>query len=337
MNIHNQNQGNPVKNILYQSRSSLWSAGLFSCAVNLLMLTGPVLMLQVYDRVLASRSVPTLVALFALVVMLYGFSGFFDFIRNRLLSRTGYRLDVELSSLTKKAWIYSGLHSERGKIRPLNDLATLRSFLCSSGLLALFDLPWMPLYLMVVYLLHPWLGLLATAGAIIVVSATLVNEWITKKHIGEATAHELQDLRFSENTHQNAEAVIAMGMLGKITNHWKELHQKALGTGQIAGERSEFITAFTKATRMLIQSAMLALGAYLAILQEITPGTIIAASILGGRALAPVDAAIANWKNFIRFRHAYARLSEILKHFPDQEISPAIARTKGTISRFKCL
>ncbi|EFO28695.1 alkaline protease secretion ATP-binding protein AprD [Roseibium sp. TrichSKD4] len=304
---------NPLAAALKKSRSTFWAVGLFSCAVNILMLTGPLFMLQVYDRVLASRSVPTLLALFALVAALYLFLGLFDLIRTKALSRIGYGLDVELSALAKKVWIFSNLHPGSIKSRPINDLASLRQFLSSNGLPALFDLPWVPIYLAIVYLLHTWLGLLATAGAIIVVTATMINELITRKPIWEASSWELRDAQFAEGAHRNAEAVVAMGMTSRVTSYWQSLRDQALIKAQEAGGRSEFITAFTKSIRMLVQSGMLALGAYLAIFQEISPGTMIAASILGGRALAPVDAAVANWKNFIRSRLAYGRLSKMLQ------------------------
>lgn len=323
---------NPLKEALNKSRATFWSVGLFSCAVNILMLTGPLFMLQTYDRVLASRSVPTLVALFGLVAALYLFLGLFDFIRTKALSRAGYRLDVELAALAKKVWVFSSLISGGARARPINDLATLRQFLCSNGLPALFDLPWVPIYLAIVYLLHVWLGLLATAGAIIVITATFINEWITKKPIGEASAWELQDAQFAESSSRNAEAVIAMGMMGKVTSHWQALRHKALGKSQLAGGRSEFITAFTKVVRMLVQSGMLALGAYLAIYQEITPGTMIAASILGGRALAPVDLAVGNWKNFIRARQAYARLSAMLAGNADGHAPVQLPKPTGKIT-----
>ena len=170
----------------------------------------------------------------------------------------------------------------------------------------------MPFYLGIVYLLHIWLGLLATVGAVIVVTATVVSEKITKTPISEANGWEQQDTNFAERSNRNAEAIVAMGMTGNVINHWQRLRKTALFHTQTAGTRSENITSLTKAVRMLLQSGMLALGALLAINQEITPGTMIAASILGGRALAPVDTAVANWKNFIRARQAYARLSVVL-------------------------
>ncbi len=165
-----------------------------------------------------------------------------------------------------------------------------------------------------------------------IITATIINEWITKRPIGEASAWELQDAQFAEGSNRNAEAVIAMGMVGKVTEHWQALRHKALGQSQLAGGRSEFITALTKAVRMLVQSGMLALGAYLAIYQEITPGTMIAASILGGRALAPVDLAVGNWKNFIRSRQAYGRLAAMLEGNADRPAPVQLPEPTGKIT-----
>lgn len=322
---------NPVRAAVAKSKTALWSVGLFSCAVNILMLTGPLFMLQVYDRVLTSRSVPTLVALFALVAALFLFMALFDFLRARVLSRIGYRLDVELMALAKKTWIFLGLTAGRAMARPINDLASIRQFMCSNGLPALFDLPWVPVYLAIVYLLHVWLGLLATAGAIIVILATVISELITKKPIEEASGWELRDMNFSERNNRNAEAIVAMGMVSNVTGYWEQIRHKALGFSQTAGGRSEFITAITKSTRMLVQSSMLALGAYLAIFQEISPGTMIAASILGGRALAPVDAAVGNWKNFVRARQAYAKLTMMLSKDEVKAAPVQLPEPKGNI------
>ena len=321
----------PLKKALSKSRASFISVGLFSCAVNILMLTGPLFMLQVYDRVLTSRSVPTLVALFGLVVALYLFLGLFDFFRNRILSRIGYRLDVELMGITNRNWISSGLNGGRIKSRPLSELGIIRQFLCGNGLPALFDLPWIPIYLIIVYLLHFWLGVLATAGAIIVILATVLNELLTNRKISESMSWEVKDANFAERSYRNAEAIMSMGMLGHVTRHWEMIRHKALELGQSSGGKSEFITALNKAIRLLVQSSMLALGAYLAIYQEITPGTMIAASILGGRALAPVDAATGNWRNFIRARKAYDSLSQLLSKKANDEPPVQLPAPKGKI------
>ncbi|MEM7215408.1 MAG: type I secretion system permease/ATPase [Pseudomonadota bacterium] len=303
---------NPVEKVVAKSRGALLSSALFSCAINILMLTGPLFMLQVYDRVLTSRSVPTLITLFALVVALYLFFGFFDFIRSRILSRIGFRLDVELGTIAKRNWIFSGLGKGQATSRPLRDLTVIRQFMGSNGLPALFDLPWMPIYLAIVYLLHVKLGLLATAGAAVVVAATVVSELITKKPVMESSRWDLSDQNFSESSNRNAEAIVAMGMVGNISRYWETIRHKALANSQLAGGRTEAISAITKTTRMLMQSAILALGAYLAMFQEITPGTMIASSILATRALTPLDSAVSNWKNFVRARQSYNKLKELL-------------------------
>jgi len=322
---------NPVESVITKSRSAFAAAALFSSAVNILMLTGPLFMLQVYDRVLTSKSVPTLVALFALVAGLYMFMGLFDFLRARVLARIGYKFDVELSSIANKSWIFSGLVSSKTSARPLFDLANIRQFMGSQGLPSLFDLPWIPLYLAIVYFLHFWLGLLATLGAVIVITSTVVSELLTKKPIEEASGWEAFDANFAERSKRNAEAIVAMGMLGSITSFWQSIRSNGLENSQKAAQRTELLTALTKATRMLVQSSILALGAYLAIFQEITPGTMIAASILAGRALAPVDAAVGNWKNFVRARLAYGRLKELLGNFDLSSPPVQLPKPEGRI------
>ena len=302
---------NLLSQLFRSSRTTFLVVALFSVAINVLMLTGPLFMLQVYDRVLTSQSVPTLIALFTLVVVLYVFMGLFSFIRSRVLSNLGYRIDTELMANANKIWLSSGIGGNRIESRPVSDLTTIRHFFSGSGLPAMFDLPWVPFYLGIVYLLHPWLGMLATVGAIFVVLATVANEFLTKRHIGNAAFRDLQVTNFSERAIKNAEAIFPMGMVANITNYWQDMRLEAMRSAQIAGGRSEIVSALTKSSRILLQSTILALGAYLAILQEITPGTMIACSILAGRALSPVDQAIGNWQNFIKSRQAYSRLKAL--------------------------
>ena len=171
----------------------------------------------------------------------------------------------------------------------------------------------MPIYLGVVYLLHVWLGLLATLGALIVIAATAVNEWLTRGPLAEASVADLQDGSFSEAAKRDAEAIVAMGMIANVSEHWRTMRRSALAPAQAAGSRSEFILAFTRATRLLLQSGILALGAWLTILEQLSAGAMIAASIVAGRALAPIDSAVANWRNLIRSRQAYQRLSRVLE------------------------
>jgi len=323
---------NPIVLALRQSRAAFLGVGLFSCAINILMLTGPLFMLQIYDRVLASKSVATLIALFALVITLYLFQGFFEFLRTKILARIGYAFDAQTMRIINRVWILSAVESNPKIQKPVQDLTTIRKFIGSSGLPALFDLPWVPFYLAIIFLLHFWLGWLVTGGAIIVLMLTFINEFITKRPIADTTKAEMIEANFSEISHRNSEAVISMGMIGHITDHWQKLRFAAMATGQTAANRTSRIASFIKAFRMALQSSILALGAYLAIYQEISAGTMIAASILGGRALGPIDLAINNWKNFVMARQSYSRLKDNLSQIDDQSELLELPSPKGNLT-----
>jgi len=295
--------------------------GVISCAVNLLMLTGPLFMLQVYDRVLTSQSIPTLIALLGLVIGLYMIMGVLDFLRVRTLSRLSHWLDNGLSPLAFRSWVVRSLSSNAPGYRPIQDLATVRGFMGSPTILALFDLPWFPLYLAVVFFLHVYLGLLATFGALVVVVFALLNERLTSKAVGQAAQADVIESRFADQAHKGAESVLSMGMLGNATHAWSERRNQALYYLQKGSERSEMFTASSKSFRMLLQSSILALGGYLAIQQEISPGMIVAASIIAGRALAPIDQTISGWRLIKRARLARGRLEEYLDR--DSQAVPA--------------
>lgn len=201
--------------------------------------------------------------------------------------------------------------------RPLLDLTFLRQFIGSNGLQAIFDLPWVPIYLAILFLLHVQLGVIATGGVVIVLTLTIVNEMITKSPIAETTNLEFSGSSFSEINTRNAESIIAMGMTENVTRKWEMIRNKALVSGQTVSGRTGRITALTKTIHLILQSGILAVGGYLAIFQEITPGTMIAGSILAGRALAPIDLAIGNWKNFIKARQSFDSLHECLADFDE--------------------
>ena len=335
--MNSPNSVDPLSYAVGKARTAVISVALFSCVINLLMLTGPLFMLQIYDRVLTSRSVPTLVALFLLVVALYLCLGIFEFFRSRVLSRIGYRLDVELMEPTNRMWLATGLKGTPGVLQPLNDLTVLRQFLCGNGLPALFDLPWIPIYLLVIFLLHPWLGWMATAGAIILVLVTVINELSTKELISSGVRAEALESRFSQDSKRNAGAIQSLGMIGDLTRYWSELRKAGLALSQKANARMEGFKAFNKAFRLLLQSTILALGAYLAIHQEISAGTMIAASILAGRALAPIDAAVANWKGFVRGRQAYVGLKELMKEQTGRPVPTRLPDPAGRLEVVKAV
>ncbi len=293
-------------------RRAYITVGILSCAVNLLMLTGPIFMLQVYDRVLTSQSIPTLVVLMGLAIALYIMMGVFDFLRTRVLSRLAHWLDEELSPLTFRSWMVRSLSGYTPGYRPIQDLTTLRGFIASPTILALFDLPWFPIYVGIVFLLHFQLGLLATAGALVVIVIALLNEGLTSRSVGQAAQADLIENRFADQAQKSADSLLAMGMVANATQTWRDLRNQALFLLQRGSERSEAFTASSKAFRMLLQSAILGLGGYLAILQEISPGMIVAASIIAGRALAPIDQTISGWRAIKRARLAHNRLSDFL-------------------------
>ena len=277
------------------------------------MLTGPLFMLQVYDRVLTSQSVPTLMALLGLVLGLYTMMGVLDFLRVRTLSRLAHWLDSGLSPLAFRSWVVRSLSSTNPGYRPVQDIAMIRGFMASPTILALFDLPWFPLYLAVVFFLHTQLGLLATLGAIVIIVIALLNERLTSGSIGKAAQADVIESRFADQAHKGAESVLSMGMLGNATSAWVERRNQALYFLQRGAERGEVFAASSKSFRLLLQSSILALGGYLAINQEITPGMIVAASIIAGRALAPIDQTINGWRMIKRARLARRRLADYLE------------------------
>lgn len=332
-------QGNSLQEALRETRSALSGVFFFSCFVNILMLTGPLFMLQVYDRVLASKSVPTLIALFSLVIGSYMFLGFFDFLRQRIMARVGYRLDNSVMADALKMWITQGQKTGQNQ-RPVAQLSTIRQFVNSPGPLALFDLPWVPFYLLIVFMLHPWLGYLAILGASIGIIVTIANELLTRNVLKGAAQWDMLDQSFSEKSFRAGSTIVSMGMSGNIANYWRKLRTGALSQHQRAGNINEITGTISKTTRMVLQSGILAMGAWLVIRQELSAGSMITASILSGRALAPIDMAIGNWKNLIRARQAYASLSQAMKNFAsdDEKIAlpdPLGALTVGNMTKLK--
>lgn len=322
---------NPLAQSVRSVNYAFWAVGLFSLAINLLMLTGPLFMLQVYDRVLSSQSVPTLGALFGLVVVLYGFLGLFDFFRSRILSRIGYYLDEKLAQPSLKVWIAGRLAGRADIGRPIMDLSSIRNFLGSQGLPALFDLPWAPIYLIIVFLMHFYLGLLALAGLLLVVALAIANELLTRKPIGEGMTAEGKESQFAEHALRNAETVVSLGMSGHVSKYWSGLRDTAKERAQAGGDLSEGFTSTSKAIRLLLQSAILGLGGYLAIKGQISAGTIVAASILAGRALAPIDQTIGNWRNIVRARQAYSRLMDSLAYHVESQKTTNLPAPKGAV------
>jgi len=313
-------------------RRAFVAIALFSGMSNVLMLTGAIFMLEIYDRVLPSRSVPTLVALLILAAGLYAAQGVIDTIRSRILVRVGNSLDESLSLRVYDAVVRLPLRlgGKGDGAQPIRDLDSVRNFLSGSGPVALFDLPWMPVYLAICFLFHVYIGLTALAGAVILITLTVLTEFLTRRPTRAATQFAAARSALTEASRRNAEAITAMGMANRVAQRWNDLNRNYVASSRRASDVAGGLGAMAKVLRMLLQSALLAVGAWLVIHQESTAGIIIAGSILGARALAPVDLAIANWRGFVGARQSWHRLSLLLGHLPvETEPMPLKAPAKA--------
>lgn len=314
-------------------RGAFVAIGLFSGMINILALTGSFFMLEVYDRVVPSRSVPTLVGLAVLAAILFSFQGILDLIRGRLLVRVGASLDESLSGRVYDTIVRLPLKvgNRNDGLQSLRDLDNIRSFLSGLGPTALFDLPWMPLYLGICFMFHFWIGVTALGGAIILIGLTLVTEMRTRRPMQDATGFAMSRNGFAETSRRNAEVLAAMGMAGRLRDRWSESNRKYMASQQQASDVAGGLGAIAKVLRLMLQSAVLGVGAFLVIHQEATAGVIIAGSILSARALAPVDLAIANWKGFVAARQSWARLSSILAMLPTPTVPMPLPRPAKSI------
>src|SRR6195952_910139 len=299
-------------------RGAFIGVGAMSCMINLLYLTGSIFMLEVYDRVLPSRSVPTLVGLAILAGGLYAAQGVLDLIRGRILGRIGTSLDEALNARVFETIVRLPLMvgGRNEGLQPLRDLDNVRSFLGSRGPGAFFDLPWLPFYLAICFAFHVMIGLTALVGAVILVTLTVVTEFMSRAPAREAMGLAARRNDLAATSRRNAEVVVAMGMAGRLNKRWSEANQNYLAGNQRASDVSGGLGAIAKVMRMTLQSAVLGVGAYLVIHQEATAGIIIAGSILSARALAPVDLAIANWKGMVTARQSWHRLNGLLAALP---------------------
>ncbi|MBB3609483.1 PrtD family type I secretion system ABC transporter [Rhizobium sp. BK602] len=307
--------------MLSSLRKAFLSIGLASAAINLLALTGSFFMLQVYDRVIPGRSLPTLAGLALIAATLFIFQGTLELLRSMLLARVGAALDERINrkvfgSLvllpTKAQTADDGLQSVR-------DLEQVRSFLSGPGSTALFDLPWMPFYLLLCFLFHVWIGITALCGAVLLIVLTLLAEVLSQRPAREAAKSSAARLSFAQAARRNWEAVVAMGFSGRLTDRWAAMNEDYLANQLAAGAISGVLTTIAKIARMMLQSGVLAVGAILVIEQQATGGIIIASSIMVTRALAPVELAIGQWKGFVTARQSWERLTKLLDKIPSAE------------------
>ena len=310
-------------------RNAFIGVGLMSCMINLLYLTGSIFMLEVYDRVLPSRSVPTLVGLVILAGGLYVAQGVLDLIRGRILVRIGTALDETLNQRVFETVVRLPLMvgGRNEGLQPLRDLDNVRSFLSSMGPGAFFDLPWLPFYLAICFAFHVMIGLTALVGAIILVALTIMTEYMSRAPAREAMGLAARRNDLAATSRRNAEVLVAMGMTGRLSKRWSDANENYLAGNQRASDVSGGLGAIAKVMRMTLQSAVLGVGAYLVIHQEATAGIIIAGSILSARALAPVDLAIAHWKGFVAARQSWHRLNRLLEFAARAERADLAANT----------
>jgi ATP-binding cassette subfamily C protein len=292
--------------------------GAFSGLINLLMLTGSLFMLEVYDRVLPSRSVPTLVGLSVITAVLFIFQALLEITRTRLLVRIGNQLDCRLSARVHELVVRLPLRVRPGSdgLQPVRDLDTIRSFLSGVGPTALFDLPWIPLYITICFAFHVLIGITVLGGAIILVALTLTTELLSRRPVKAVNVQAALLTRLAEIGRRNAEVLAAMGMAEPLRSRWLDLGRERRAQQRRVNDVVGGLGAAGRVLRMGLQSMVLGVGAYLVIHQEASAGIIIAGSILAGRALAPIDLAIANWKGFVAARQSWHRLSQLLVAMP---------------------
>jgi ATP-binding cassette subfamily C exporter for protease/lipase len=322
-----------LRSALGALRNALMTVGVFSGFINVLMLSPAIYMLQVYDRVLGSRNQTTLVVLSVIVVGAFLFMAALEAVRGWVLVRVGARLDAQLNSRVFTAAFERNLRRPGSNTaQPIHDLNTVRQTLTGSALLAAFDAPWLPVYLLVIFLMSPALGWFALGGALVLLVLAVVNERVSKPKLDEAQKFSLQSHQALTNNLRNAEVIEAMGMLPQIRRRWYDLHRQQLQTQAKASDLAAVLSGATKFVRIALQSLVLGFGALLVLEGTMTAGMMIAASILAGRALAPVELLVGNWKQIIAGRQAYARLRELLGIHPPRREGMSLPKPRGHVS-----
>ena len=307
-----------LRRALGSYRSAFVGAGALSAVLNILTLSGSFFMLLVYDSVLPSRSGATLVGLVVLISVLYAFQGVLEVLRARIMGQVGAAADVALSprvyDLVSRLTL-GGRTAEDG-LQPLRDLDQLRGFVSGAGLLAFFDLPWLLLYLGICFAFHVMIGLVALAGAILLIGLTLLNDRLTRDAVRQASSTAALRNGMAETNRQNIEVLTALGMRRRMQASWSQVNQDHLRNQQRVSDVGGGLSSVTRVLRMLLQSLVLATGAWLVLQNKATGGVIITSSILTSRALAPIELALANWRGFIAARQSWGRLNQLLSRAP---------------------
>ena len=315
-----------IRAALAKLRGGFGAIVALSAFINLLTITGSLYLMLVYDRVLPAQSLPTLFSVFAMVLIAYAFYGVFDALRSRMLADVATSLDRSLSGRVQAIEARIALERPEAKeqVSPVRDLDVLRAFIASAGPPALIDLPWILLFLIVLTAVHYWLGLVTLVGMIGLTVLTLVAERVSSRHVGAVVQAGAKRRLLADRQWRHAEIVTALGMRDRLMLQWRRVHHDYLEQQAVLTDTASMLAGISKVARMVLQSAVLTVGAILVIDGKATAGIIFASSILSGRALAPVDSAIANWKNFVGARQAWARLDTLFGQVP----SPVGERTE---------
>lgn len=316
-----------------ESRALYWMVGLFSFFVNLLMLTGPLYMLNVYDRVLGSRSFETLLALSVLVAFLYGMMGILDYVRGRVMGRVGARFQAKMdrrvfAAVLKATTLNRAPEEARTGMR---DLEAVQRLITSPALMALFDIPWAPLFFIGIFIFHPLMGILALVGGTILIMVAIANQLMTRKSLEKANATSFQSENIGAQIRNESEMVHSLGMRGSAFDRWQIARGASLDASITAQDSAGTFTAMTKSFRLFLQSAMLGLGAYLVLNGELTPGAMIAGSILLGRALAPIELIVGQWAAFQKGREGWSNLAILLGNVPEEEKRTELPKPKARV------
>jgi len=333
MNTKLFNKKNEIEQALLAFKSTFWTVGTFSAITNLLMLVPSLYMLQVYDRVLASRNELTLIMLTVLMLGAYLLMVGLELVRSYVLVRVGAQFDMKMNKRVYTAAFEQNLKQAGGNAgQSLSDLTTLRQFLTGNALFAFFDAPWFPVYLAVIFFFEPALGWFALAGTLILVVLAYINERITKAPLSEANGMAISANTMATNNLRNAEVIESMGMLPNLIQRWFKTHGKFLQLQADASEKAAKIASATKFVQVSLQSLVLGFGALLVLENRMTPGMMIAASILVGRALAPVQQVIGVWKSLSSTRSAFERLTRLLEANPEREAGMELPKPQGALS-----
>jgi ATP-binding cassette, subfamily C, type I secretion system permease/ATPase len=318
---------------LRATRPGFVTAIVFSFFINVLAFVGPLYMLQIYDRVITSRNTTTLIALSLIATYLILTFAFLEKIRSAVLVRLGIlfaaKARAPLFTAVLRATIFQ---PGAGHTQALRDLDTIREFLTGAGLISFCDAPWVPIFVVGCFILHPWYGYIALGGAVLIFAFAIANELLTRTQLKEASVSAVAAANYASSTFRNAEVLHAMGMLPGLRDRWLTRQDQGLNLQAVASDRAGHLVAASKFLRAFLQIAILGTGAYLSIERDSTPGAMIAASIIMGRALAPVEIAVANWKGFVSARAAYDRICSLLGIIPPEEKKMSLPAPLGDLT-----